>query len=212
MILARLKEETRDQHENLENVVNVMDSTFRLDDYRRLIIRFYSIYSAIEPKISASGITPSDIDLAGREKTSLLKKDLAYLFGGPEIIEKIERWRISEPIDTPAKAFGALYVLEGATLGGQIISRELKARLSVSEDSGGAFFNSYGNRVGPMWKAFGNAITRFAENCVADDEIVASARATFDSFRQCFSAPVSDELDQLIKTDSNITGTLIYQP
>jgi heme oxygenase len=93
-------------------------------------------------------------------------------------------------LDTAAKAFGSIYVMEGATLGGQIITRHVKEHLDLTPENGGAFFNSYGPMVGPMWKGFGTAITAFAEKADADDEIVDSAKETFDAFRESFVQPV----------------------
>jgi heme oxygenase len=65
----------------------------------------------------------------------------------------------------------------------------LKEHLGLTPENGGAFFNSYGKEVGPMWKAFGAAVTAFSEGSPeSDDAIVESAKKTFDSFRQCFEA------------------------
>ena len=91
---------------------------------------------------------------------------------------------------TPAKAFGTLYVMEGATLGGQVINRHLKEHLGLTPENGGVFFNGYGQMTGPMWKAFGASIEAFAASANADDEIVAAAKDAFTSFKQCFEEPL----------------------
>ncbi len=47
MILAKLKESTRDQHNALETVVDVLNKSFTSPDYRELLTKFYRFYSAI---------------------------------------------------------------------------------------------------------------------------------------------------------------------
>ncbi len=76
MILAKLKEATRDQHEALENVVDVMNKTFSIDDYKELITKFYRFYSAIEPKLPAAELNAAGFDIEPRRKTPLLERDL----------------------------------------------------------------------------------------------------------------------------------------
>lgn len=187
MILGKLKEATREEHENLESIVDIMDSSVEMDGYKRLISQFYRFYAAIEPVIAGCDMAEVGFDLEKRRKLTLLQRDVTSL----EISNSIPEWTDLPEIDTHAKAFGALYVLEGATLGGQIITRHLKQNLGIDADSGCAFFNSYGDQVGPMWKAFGAAITEFAEKNGDDKTIVNMAKETFDSFARCFSQDIN---------------------
>lgn len=185
--MAKLKDATRDQHQNLENVVNVMNKLFDKKDYENLISKFYQFYSSIEPLIPADELSAAGFNFELRRKTQLLETDLAALGRADIIASHKGIWNEVPPTDTAAKAFGACYVMEGATLGGQVIMRHLKQHLDISVENGGSFFNSYGERVGPMWKEFCSILTAFAENNGADDEIVESAKQIFDSFARCFS-------------------------
>ena len=85
-----------------------------------------------------------------------------------------------------SQALGCLYVLEGATLGGQIISRQLEERLAIDAGHGGRFFASYGAAVGEMWQAFGEILVAHARGLECGDAIVASGCATFDAFGRWF--------------------------
>ena len=51
MILQRLKEDTRVQHEEVEAAVDVMNQMFDIADYRRLVSKSWSFYAAYEPKL-----------------------------------------------------------------------------------------------------------------------------------------------------------------
>ncbi len=192
MILAKLKEATKHKHDDLENTVNVMDRIFSLDDYKILLTKFYRFYAAIEPKVAQNDLRIADFDFDERRKTRLLEKDLHALGILSDVKENVRLWENLPTLDTTAKAFGSLYVMEGATLGGQVISRHLKQHLGMTTEGGAAFFNSYGKEIGPMWKSFGAALTAFAASGADDDEIIEAARRTFDSFRDCVLQPLQN--------------------
>jgi heme oxygenase len=86
--------------------------------------------------------------------------------------------------NTPAQVLGCLYVIEGATLGGQIISKHLLANLGLGPDTGAAFFNGYGAESGHQWQSFRLFLTGNAEAMDQDDEIVFSANDTFKTLGQ----------------------------
>jgi heme oxygenase (biliverdin-IX-beta and delta-forming) len=82
---------------------------------------------------------------------------------------------------TPSRVLGCLYVLEGASLGGQIIRRHIEARLDLAPERGLAFFGGYGEETAAMWRQF----SRYLENYAAaldqsgEDEIIDGARQVF---------------------------------
>lgn len=186
MILKKLKEATKEQHEALESVVDVMNRMFNKEDYGKLLTKFYRFYSAMETALPAGELGAAGFDIDERRKLPLLERDLTAL----GLLDQARAAAAVKPavpaVDTAAKAFGAVYVMEGATLGGQVITRHLRDHLGLSIEEGGAFFNSYGPMVGPMWKAFGETVTTFAEKHDLDDQIVDSAKETFNSFRRSF--------------------------
>jgi heme oxygenase len=80
------------------------------------------------------------------------------------------------------RAMGSLYVLEGATLGGRVISRHLR-RLSWRTARRLAFFNPYGAETGAMWMAFcvrAAALSRPTR----DPQIVGAAVETFGTIHR----------------------------
>jgi heme oxygenase len=87
--------------------------------------------------------------------------------------------------DVP-EALGAFYVLEGATLGGQILLRHLTRHFEGAAVGGFAFFRAYGEQVGPMWKAFGEVLTGASVRAASgdfDSRAVRGAMDTFDAFQ-----------------------------
>ncbi len=91
------------------------------------------------------------------------------------------RPRLAPPRDRAA-AFGALYVLEGSTLGGQVIAKHIGRQLGLTAERGCRYYAAHGRETGAMWKAFR---LRLAEEATRDeaDAIVISATATFDAMR-----------------------------
>lgn len=182
-VLAKVKEATRDQHDDLEKIVDVMSNILTKERYKEMITDFYRFYSSIEGEISDERLFSIGIDAHRRRKTPLLERDIDAL--GADGHSTTEKFTDIPVLDTVPKMLGSLYVMEGATLGGQVITRHLRTQLGITPENGGAFFNSYGHEVGPMWKQFCSAVNTYAEQNGHEDEIIGSARATFDSFARC---------------------------
>jgi heme oxygenase len=84
-----------------------------------------------------------------------------------------------------ARALGSFYVLEGSTLGGQLITRQLSNAPGFPAQ-GLSYFNPYGARTGKMWRWFKRWFEIQAEHHEADD-IVSGARGTFDVLQKWLS-------------------------
>lgn len=185
MILTKLKESTRHQHETVEGTVDVMSNMFKLEDYKRLISKFRAFYSAFEPTLPYAELKAAGLDYDQRRKLHWLEADAKVLGLG-----EVETFDDLPDVSSLPKAFGSLYVVEGSTLGGSVIARHLNQHLGLTPENGGSFYASYGPMIGPMWKQFGEAVTAYAGDGENDDEIVAAAVETFDSINALFKAEV----------------------
>jgi heme oxygenase len=180
MILQKLKESTRQQHEDVEEAVDVMGNMFNLDDYKRLISKFWAFYAAYEPVLPYAELKEAGFDYDERRKLRWLEADAKVLELG-----EVEEFDGIPDVSSLPKAFGSLYVIEGSTLGGAVISRHLNQHLGLTPENGGSFYASYGQQVGPMWKQFGEAVTAFAGDGANDEEIIQSAIDTFRCIQAC---------------------------
>jgi heme oxygenase (biliverdin-IX-beta and delta-forming) len=190
MIMAKLKEATRKQHEGVESSVDIMSQMFSIEDYKSLIVKFYRFYQAAEPKLELFDMKSAGYDFEVRRKKTLLEKDLAEL-GLSEVAGNLPSFKDLPEIESIDQAFGSLYVIEGSTLGGQIISRHLKQHLELTSENGGAFFNGYGEKTGMMWKEFCGILTAYDEDSNKSEEIIQAAKTTFESINTCLSEPIS---------------------
>jgi heme oxygenase (biliverdin-IX-beta and delta-forming) len=187
-ILAQLKSRTANQHQQTEGLVDVMRDDLSLEDYKKLLARFYAFYKSFEPKMSdALRENPMDFDYENRQNTPKLFKDLKSLGMSETEISEIKSFGDLPAIDSKEKIFGALYVVEGSTLGGQVISRHLKEKFGLDETNGSAFFSGYGKETGTMWKNFRDAISNFADGDANREELIGAANETFAKIGKALS-------------------------
>lgn len=183
MLLDRLKQETRRHHERIEQL-NGLPTT--LPDYLAQLEGFYGFIAPWEEQV-ATILSPEDPVRNGREKTGWLKADLLHFGTDSTTLARLPRCTALPPAKTRTEILGAAYVLEGATLGGQFISRHLEQTLGFSGGQGYRFFRSYGPEVGPRWQAFRAELAR-ASSPEADGIIVTSAQGAFDALHAWFAA------------------------
>jgi heme oxygenase len=102
--------------------------------------------------------------------------DLAW-FG---VSEKDDRRPTLPEMNNLPSLFGTMYVMEGSTLGGQLIARHVEAALHLSEGRGNLFSRSrQSNR--PLWKEFCEMLKlRIPDE--QTDTVVVSAKAMFRTF------------------------------
>ena len=115
-----------------------------------------------------------------RRKRPLLANDLRWFGwsdGDVASLPDIPKERLQ--LDGQAETLGSCYVLEGSTLGGQILSRALERGLGLQNGEGYSYFRSYGDRVREAWVEFGD----FLSGHLADEAdalaAVAGAKTTF---------------------------------
>jgi len=176
-LLERLKIETRPAHDRIERAIDLDRRIASKDAYRDLLMRFYGFHSAWEN--AAGAVAPDPRSFQQRCKTALLVKDLTALGLGADEIAQLPHCDPLMPLPSPAAALGSMYVVEGSTLGGAIIARDVQSRLGLTAETGCAYFRSYGRETALMWKSFG-AMLLAASSPEVDDSIVESARRTFD--------------------------------
>lgn len=184
-LLARLKRETRPQHTRAEQALDLLRPTLTRAQYAALLAwqraRQAPLETALESVLRAA-LPATDwaaLDLPARRKTPLLDLDLRALGHAPHPDLLPPAWLASE-----ADAWGCAYVLEGATLGGQVVTRHL--RRAGFPDATLHFHASYGEAVGPRWRTFGTLLG--ARHAAAGDpaefatRAVQAARLTFELF------------------------------
>ena len=159
-------------------------STLSIHTYTALVQKLFGFYKPLEERIAAlPGWHNLPIDLCQRQKAPLLARDLLWLKVTQPQLSQLPRCEHLPEVKSITEALGCLYVLEGATLGGQIIGRHLKKNLALDEDRGCAFFCSYGDEVGLMWNSFREMLSSHCSKHgrTEEEQLVKSACETFVS-------------------------------
>ena len=187
VLLERLREGTREEHRAIEHTLNLLDPGLSTSQYRRWLERFRGYYGPIETRLhGVRDLQALGLELEGRRKLPRLDADLVDL--GCRDPAALASCRRLPALDSPADAFGCLYVLEGASLGGRIISRHLESRLGVTPAFGARFFFGYGEHTAAMWRRFGTAAVAYAASRDIEDRMIGSAIETFRTFRRWLEA------------------------
>ncbi|MGF3025636.1 biliverdin-producing heme oxygenase [Methylobacterium aquaticum] len=186
-ILERLRAETKAAHEAIERDLAWETRIASLAGYRALLARFWGFHAVLEPALAASLDDAAFFD--PRRRLPHLVADLRFLGLDDVAIEALPCPQLAPPRGRSG-AFGALYVLEGSTLGGQLIAKQVGRRLGPTVESGCRYYAAHGRDTGAMWKAFRLRLADEASRGDAD-AIVAAAVETFDAMRHWLcAAPV----------------------
>lgn len=182
--LKTLRQQTHNAHMEVENVVNIPDKISSKASYKKLIAKFYGFYKPIEIYLKNSRVLIDQyLSLDQRMKTPWLYQDLTALGCHPTEIDEIPLFDTPLHLATTGELLGCLYVLEGSTLGGQLISKMLRENSLITPETGGRFFAGYGAETSQMWRSFGDVVCEHAVTKEIQNEIIACANQTFAHFK-----------------------------
>ena len=179
-VLQQLRLATAVQHKALEARLPLTHSRLDLDTYKRIIEAYYGFHVPLQQSMERF-LAPQTIDPA-RQKIPSLIKDLRALGLSETQIHALPLCTDLPAIDSIAQLLGVMYVMEGATLGGQVLRRIIAERLAIDADSGGEFLDVYGRDTGRLWKAFLMQLAEF-DAPLHNAAVVGAACATFECFQ-----------------------------
>jgi heme oxygenase len=187
VFMPTLKERTLGAHRRLEQAMNLRWRLGSKDRYQRLLELLLAFYLPIENMLQEISSLEKFVPALNRRwKSGLLRQDLGHL--DPET----RTLAVAQAPDLPTvnnlgSALGCLYVMEGSTLGGQIICRMIERSLGFSTHTGAAFFGGYGRETMTMWNSFKHSLERAAINDGFSEPILSSADQMFRSLDRWLS-------------------------
>ena len=186
MLLSLLKDQTREQHAQLEAMLPLPESA------ASHVAQLKAYFGFVEPweRALAAVLAEADPIRAGRGKTAWLVDDLDFWGVDSEQREQLPRTTRLPSLASRPEILGAAYVLEGSTLGGRFIAQHLEEQLGFRDDRGYRYFRSYGPQVGAQWQAFRAELSR-ASSPAHDPLMVRSARETFGLLHRWFSSQLA---------------------
>ncbi len=188
-IMLRLRQETRPNHDAVEKASHshkIMDNSLTVEDYKKLIVVNYRFHEVMEPFLAENlNGAKEDIKFDNRHKTPLLKQDLLDLGYSEEEIANWPKWELGFELPNEEAALGAMYVLEGATLGGAVIKKQLANNQNLTHIEEMHYYGCYGREIGEQWKSFGAYLAnRVEQKPDTGDAVVQAAKDTFESLER----------------------------
>ena len=181
MFTDKIKEATLTPHQQVEKtLVGKMKAIRSMEGYVDLLKTFYGYFGGLERQINEY-INPSHLeDYNQRRKTTAMADDIKTLGGD---LPATANGNDLPAINNVLQAFGALYVIEGSTLGGSIISKMMQQHLPFEGQKGLSFFNGYGEQTHEMWGNFKLALNTAAKTESDEAAILLAANDTFARFK-----------------------------
>jgi heme oxygenase len=155
--------------------------------YRDLLGRMLGFHEPIEDAIAATlGDSAFGLDLLAMRRAALLRADLGALGLNQAAITALPRIAVPR-FASAAAAMGAVYVTEGATLGGRLLARGLDALLGPGIARGRGFLLAGTDPARPAWRDVCAAIDRSGAAPADLAALIAAAGATFAAFATWFT-------------------------
>jgi heme oxygenase len=177
--LRDLRNKTGASHKSLEDRQLsrlLLDPSLSSFTYQLYLSKLYRVVRACEAQVFPL-LSHLLKDLPRRQKAELIFNDLIATGMSQKDIAGLPVHHFQEM--SIAQAMGAMYVLEGATLGGRILYRHINETLGLNQESGASYFWGYGAETGIMWKIFLSALSHTAVEKKCEDEIIRNAEETF---------------------------------
>jgi heme oxygenase len=170
--------------------------TISADDYRRLLSRLLGFHRPFERLVRAASNRCGlglYLDLDARARSPALILDLSTLGVSSQAIDEVPAWAPTLELGSAGAVLGALYVLEGSSLGGAQIARSLDGRFGQGVE-GRRFFTGAGEGRGALWRSFLTCLEGLSDDACARDEAEAASVATFEAFERWLAgwAPAGD--------------------
>jgi len=181
---ARLKSATNEAHERMHahpGFAAAAAGTIGAEAYRDLLARLYGFHAAFEDRMQAApGAFAKAIELPARARAGLIVEDLLALGAACETIDTLPRCQALPPLRGEGDRLGALYVVEGSTLGGAFIAKALAG----SGVNARRFFAGRGAGHGRLWRNLVQALDRLDDIPEEADVAERAALSTFAAFER----------------------------
>ena len=214
MDLKLLREATRPEHEATEAAVPLAQPGLTRTDYIAVLQRFHGVVCAWDAVAAAEAPAAYRELVSQRRRCASLEEDLTF-FGAefaqnppPMLLQQIRELIGSnngaEASERDCRFLGAMYVLEGSTLGGQYIAHQVEAELHLVPGEGDRFFRGYGKETMPKWREFQQALAAVPD--AQSNIVIAAAKEMFGIFRMWMSHNGTPTVQAAVAEDEKQQG------
>lgn len=180
MLSAGLRNHTKINHQKLEKkIIAAIKGIDNIQGYTDLLTLFAAYFGAVEKLVDESINLSCIPDYLQRRKVAALTADMNFL--NTQLIPPATPIILPD-IENNLQCLGAMYVMEGSTLGGATIARLIASKTNLLTEDGLAFFNGYGADTMPMWQTFKNQLDSILLSPEDEYVVIHSANETFARF------------------------------
>ena len=191
-LMTALRDATRDAHQRLEGLPfaeALSSSELPVESYVGYLQAMAEVHSELEQQITAA----EDPRIASvwndsMRKSHLLRQDLDYFASltirdipaALSVADSFADWLAERSAASPLSMLGCLYVLEGSTLGGKTLAIWVRRTFRISEQSGMAYLQPYGDDAEKRWSEFSKAMNQLKLSESERSVVVEAALETFE--------------------------------
>jgi heme oxygenase len=181
-VRRRLKRETAAAHQYLEDQLGLLNPGLDVCRYRRALEIFYGFYVPVESDVRRLAAAERPLGFPLRARAGLIERDLVALGLSPTAVAALPRCHDRPELSCVEDLAGCLYVLEGACLGGQVLTPLLHRRLGLAKESGAAFFAGDEEGTSRRWALVVAWLDGLPRMGASTARIISAATATFEAF------------------------------
>lgn len=181
IFLQKLRSETASSHQALEENPSsqfLMSNEVTQQTLEHYLKTMYGFVKGFE-KIVFPLLENELPQIGSRQKAQLLAADLLQSKQDIDRLALVPDSVFTTYYTNACTAWGGMYVLEGSTLGGQIITKHLQQFLGEGITQKTHYLAGYGAATGSMWKTFLQHFSEAATTKCNQEEIIKSAVQTF---------------------------------
>ena len=165
----------------------LMGGDLTLGTYVDVLRRLRVIVAAWETHLAANSHWFPASFIAERNRLPLIIRDLEVLS-----VSGLDAGRCEIPsLRGRAELMGAMYVMEGSRLGGQLIARHVEKVLGLEPGHGTCYFRGFGNETGRMWTEFLERLRDIIPEEETQD-VIAGAKKMFGAFGDWMTSLTND--------------------
>jgi heme oxygenase len=178
-----MKLATQDYHKRIEKTPLLNKLIHRkadLADYKNLLLKYYGYIYPCEQEVCR--LKTEGLSFDDRLKNKVLKHDLCLLGLKPEHFTQLKYCCDLPTLNNEGQLLGYFYVMEGATLGGQILLPIIDNILGSSARKANLYFSGYGDHTRIKWQEFCDHLNKYSKNHGVVIDAIETAIATFTCF------------------------------
>lgn len=162
----------------------LMDPSVTISDYAFYLRCMSEVIKNFDEKVLPA-ISEVITDSDQRKKMADINTDLEFLYNHGAENKPAASFEGFTGNESLAYALGYAYVVEGSTLGGRVILKQIAQVLPM--DGGTRFFEGYGAETGSFWKNFMMHFTRYVLTTNTGEEAIKGAIDGFSHIGQHFA-------------------------